>query len=118
MSTNTTLESIPGTSAGRIAATRKRTGRSPANATNGRPAAKPYRFATRADTIAPLPAMSTSGSTPFAAPATSPGRLALVEPPCGSGRSVSIPSTRRISPENGSPACGPATIESSIAGLA
>ncbi len=116
MSTNTTLESMPVTPRGTIPAMRSVTSRSPASARTAAPCFQPKRSAIRALTNAPCPSTTTLGSVPRArrCPARPPRR----SPPPGSGRSRSMPSTRRISPENGSPGLAPTVSASSIVGPA
>ena len=115
-STKTTLESIPAVPRGMIPATRSVTSRSPASACTVSPARHRKRSASSALTNAPCAFTSTHGSA--ACGDTLPGDAAAARASPGSGRSRSTPSTRRISPENGSPGCAPTVSASSIVGLA
>ena len=116
MSTNTTLESIPTVPVGMMPATRSVTSRSPAIACTVSPRRQPNRPAVAALTNAPCPFPSVQGSvSPLARP---PGAAPDDAAAPGSGRSMSTPSTRRISPENGRPTFAPTVSSSSMVGLA
>ena len=79
----------------------------------------------RCETIAPRPSTSVAGLIPLVPElANSPGEpdaaapASPAPPALGSGRKRSTPSTRRISPENGSPGRAPTTTDSSMVGAA